>query len=105
MDKFEKDFIKIFADNMEGLRLSPLEKAIKNGYINITGAEGKRKITYVCSENRTENYENPEEKVRAAFYSELIYCYDYPPNRIKVEVTIPDRLPSDRADIVVFADD
>lgn len=82
-----------------------LWKKRKNGYINITGAEGKRKITYVCSGNRTENYENPEEKVRAAFYSELIYCYDYPPNRIKVEVTIPDRLPSDRADIVVFADD
>lgn len=29
MDKFEKDFIKISAENMEGLRLSPLEKAKK----------------------------------------------------------------------------
>lgn len=32
MDKYEKDFIKIFAENMEGLRLSPLEKAKKRLY-------------------------------------------------------------------------
>ena len=35
----------------------------------------------------------------------MIYAYDYPANRIKVEVTIPDRVPTDRADIVIFSDD
>lgn len=52
-----------------------------------------------------ENYEDPEEKVRAEFFAELIYKYEYPVNRIKVEVVVPDRLPTDRADIVVFSDD
>ena len=48
-----------------------------------------------------ENYEDPEEKVRAEFFAELIYKYEYPANRIKVEVIVPDRLPTDRADIVM----
>ena len=85
--------------------MSPLQKAIKEGYITISGNEGKRKINYVASENHSENFEDPEEKVRAEFYAELIYKYQYPANRIRVEVTIPDRLPTDRADIVVFSDD
>ncbi|MBO5968419.1 MAG: restriction endonuclease subunit M [Clostridia bacterium] len=85
--------------------MSPLQKAIKEGYVTISGNEGKRKITYVASENHSENFEDPEEKVRAEFYAELIYKYQYPANRIRVEVTIPDRLPTDRADIVVFSDD
>lgn len=82
-----------------------LKKAIEAGYATITGAEGKQKITYVSSDNFSANYENPEEKVRASFWAELIYKYEYPANRIKVEVVIPDRLPTDRADIVVFNDD
>jgi len=82
-----------------------LERAIKDGYAYITGAEGKRKITYVASGNHTERYDGPEEKVRAEIWAELIYKYEYPPNRIQIEVTIPDRLPTDRADLVVFRDD
>ena len=82
-----------------------LEKAIKDGYANITGVDGKRKITYVTSDNHSENYNDPEEQVRAEFWAELIYKYEYPAARIKVEVVVPDRLPTDRADIVVFSDD
>lgn len=85
--------------------MSYLDKALKDGYANITGNDGKKRITYVTSDNHTENYEDPEEKVRAEFWAELIYKYDYPVNRIKIEVTIPDRLPTDRADIVIFSDD
>jgi len=80
-----------------------LERAIKDGYAYIT--EDNRKIIYVTSDNRTERYDNPEEKVRAEVWAELIYYYEYPANRVKIEVTIPDRLPTDRADIVVFRDD
>ena len=43
--------------------------------------------------------------MRAEFWAELIYKYEYPANRIKIEVVIPDRLPTDRADIVIFSDD
>ena len=82
-----------------------LQRAQKDGYVNITGVEGKKKIEYITSEKHVENYEDPEEKVRAEFFAELIYKYEYPANRIKVEVVVPDRLPTDRADIVVFSDD
>lgn len=69
-----------------------LDGAIKDGYAIITGPENKQKIIYVTSDNHTENYNDPEEKVRAEFWAELIYEYDYPAHRIKVEVTIPDAL-------------
>lgn len=82
-----------------------LEKAIKDGYAFISGNGNKEKITYVTSDNHSENYSDPEEKVRAEFWAELIYKYEYPVNKIKIEVVVPDRLPTDRADIVVFSDD
>lgn len=85
--------------------MTSLEKAIKDGYAYISGAEGKKRITYVSSNNYCDNYENPEEKIRAAFWADLIYKYEYPVNRIRLEVAIPDRLPTNRADIVVFRDD
>lgn len=89
----------------EPVSFTPLQRAQKDGYINITGVEGKKKIEYITSEKHVENYEDPEEKVRAEFFAELIYKYEYPANRIKVEVVVPDRLPTDRADIVIFSDD
>lgn len=90
---------------MEEIKMTFLEKAIKDGYAYISGAENKQKITYVTSDNHSENYGDPEEKVRAEFWAELIYKYEYPANRIKIEVVVPDRLPTDRADIVIFSDD
>lgn len=85
--------------------MTNLERAIKDGYARISGPSGREKITYVSSDNHTENYGDPEEKVRAAFWAELIYHYEYPAERIKVEVTIPNRDPVNRADLVVFQDD
>ena len=85
--------------------MSFLQRAIKDGYAYITGAEEKQRITYISSDNHSEYLSDPEEKVRAEVWAELIYQYDYPASRIKIEVAIPDRLPVDRADIVVFEDD
>ena len=62
------------------------------------------KILYVAV-NHTERYADPEEQVRAEFWAELIYRYGYEPARIGVEIIVPDRTPSDRADLVVFRDD
>lgn len=67
--------------------MTNLERAIKDGYAHIIGEKGKEKITYVSSDNHVENYSDPEEKVRAEFWAELIYKYEYPVNRIKIEVT------------------
>ncbi len=81
--------------------MSFLEQALQKGYAKIA-MEGKtEKITYVAI-NRTKNYSNPEEKVRAEFWAELIIRYGYEPGDIGVEITVPDRTPRDVADLVVF---
>lgn len=49
-----------------------LERAVKDGYAYISGTEAKQKITYVTSDNHSD----PEEKVRAEFWAELIYKYE-----------------------------
>ncbi len=50
-------------------------------------------------------FTDPEEKIRARFYVELIELFQYSENRIDLEVRVPRRTPSDLADIVVFQDD
>lgn len=82
--------------------MTNLERAIKDGYAHIIGEEGKQKITYVSSDNHSENYSDPEEKVRAEFWAELIYKYEYPVNRIKIEVTVPDRSAGEIVQILLF---
>ncbi|MFH1109999.1 MAG: N-6 DNA methylase [Planctomycetota bacterium] len=81
-----------------------LQKAIDNGHIQLSGEGKQQKITYVAV-NHTERYADPEEKVRAELYAELVYKYGYAVERIGVEVTVPDRTPKDAADLVVFRDD
>ncbi len=81
-----------------------LERAINDGHAKFSGEGKQQKITYIAV-NQTERYADPEEQVRAEFWAELIYRYGYEPNRIGVEITVPDRTPSDRADLVVFRDD
>ena len=81
-----------------------LEKALKNGDAYLSGEGKAEKITYVAI-NHTEKYADPEEKIRAEYWAELIYRYGYEPKRIGVEVTVPDRTPRDAADLVVFRDD
>lgn len=71
----------------------------------ISLSEDKAKITYYCHREYTVSFKNPEEKVRASYFTELILDYLYPKERINLEVKIPRRTPEDRADIVVFEDD
>jgi len=84
--------------------MSYLDRAITAGHAKLTGEGKQQKILYVAV-NHTERYADPEEQVRAEFWAELIYRYGYEPHRIGVEVTVPDRTPADRADLVVFRDD
>ena len=48
---------------------------------------------------------DPEERVRAEFYGELVEKYQYPSRRIDTEVEVYRRKPEDFADIVVYEDD
>jgi len=81
-----------------------LEKALREGHLQIIQKGKAERILYVAS-GHTEKWSDPEEKVRAAFYAELIYKYEYKPQRIGVEVTVPRRTPSDSADLVVYEDE
>ena len=79
------------------------QQAFVDGYLQMVTSGRSENIRYVAV-NGAERWRNPEERVRAAYYAELIYRYGYEPDCIGVEVTVPDRVPHDRADIVVFRD-
>lgn len=81
--------------------MSYLERAIQNGLAEIRG-EGKTERIHYKAANHSERWSDPEEKVRAEFWAELIYKYDYRPERIRFEVRVPRRTPNDFADLVVY---
>lgn len=80
------------------------QRAIEDGHLRVDSSGRAERIVYVAV-NHAERWSDPEEKVRAEFYAELIYRYQYPPARIGVEVTVPDRSPNDYADLLIFHDD
>ncbi|MDJ0531799.1 MAG: N-6 DNA methylase [Xenococcaceae cyanobacterium MO_207.B15] len=80
-----------------------LERALNDGYAEIVDEGKKQRIIYKAVDH-SERYSDPEERVRAEFWAELIYRYQYEPQKIGIEITVPDRTPSDRADIVIFRD-
>lgn len=78
-----------------------VQECIARGFIQI---EGER-IAYALNQKRTYSWADPEEWVRCATVAYLIIHKQYPPQRMRVEVTVPRRTPSDLADIVVYSDD
>jgi type I restriction enzyme M protein len=80
------------------------QKALKDGHAILDESGPRTRVRYVAV-GRSEIYTDPEEQVRSEYWAELIYRYGYPPGRIGVEVTVPDRTPKDAADLVVFKDD
>lgn len=81
-----------------------LYRAFADGHVELTGEGKNERIRYVAADH-SERWSDPEEKVRAEFYAELIYKYEYPPERIGLEVKVERRTPDDKADLVIFADD
>jgi type I restriction enzyme M protein len=86
---------------------SIFEKNIQRGIEAkiISFNEDKSKITYHCSRDFTTSFKNPEEVVRASYFTELVLDYNYPTKRTNFEVIVPRRKPEDKADIVVYEDD
>lgn len=76
---------------------------VENKLISFDNDESR--ITYHCSREYSTTFKNPEEKIRAAYFVELIRDYKYPSERIDIEVKVERRIPDDRADIVVYEDD
>lgn len=83
---------------------SYLDRAMVDGHIRLEQTGRHQVVVYVAIQRR-ERWIDPEERVRAEFYAELIFRYGYAPQRIGVEITVPDRSPSDYADLVLFRDD
>ena len=88
----------------EKAKHSFLERAINEGLAQISG-EGRNERIYYVIANHSERWSDPEEKVRAEFWAELIYKYDYEPSKIRLEIRVPRRTPNDLADIVIYKDD
>ena len=76
-------------------------EAITRGIMSFTDT----RVTYHLHNERSYAWDDPEEWVRACSVAWLVVERGYPANRIKVEVTVPRRTPSDFADIVVYVDD
>lgn len=83
--------------------LQNIENGVKSKIISFN--EDRSRITYHCYRDYQTSFKNPEEKVRASYFVELIETYQYPAKRIDIEITVPRRTPEDRADIVVYSDD
>ena len=81
-----------------------LQQALADGRAKLTREGRNERIEYVAA-SRSQRWSDPEEKVRAELWAELIYHYEYQPERIGIEVTVPGRSPSIFADLVVYADD
>ena len=81
-----------------------LTRALADGHAEIAGAGRNERIHYVAADH-SERWSDPEEKVRAELWAELIYKYEYAPELIAFEVNVPRRTPNDYADLVIFRDD
>lgn len=77
--------------------------AINDGLVKFAG-EGKTERIHYIAADHSERWADPEEKVRAEFWAELIYKYEYRPERIRFEVKVPRRMPNDLADLVIYGD-
>ena len=80
-----------------------IQRAIDDRHLQLISSGRTESIRYVAA-NHSERWADPEENVRAAYFAELIYRYGYSAACIGIEVTVPDRTPVDRADLVIFCD-
>jgi type I restriction enzyme M protein len=94
MDLGENDKQSIFLKN--------IKRGIAANLISFN--EDQSRITYHCSRNYSASFKNPEEQVRASYFTELILDYQYSQEKIDIEVIVPRRTPEDRADIVIYED-
>ena len=77
-----------------------IRRASDRGYLEIRD----NRVRYICNRVYEDDFADPEEPVRAAVYAWLVLEREYPNTQIGIEVTVPRRTPSDRADIVVYED-
>src|SRR3989344_4885754 len=79
-----------------------IKEGVAKGYFRFLN-DGT-KIEYL-PQGHKENYNDPEEHVRAEYYFDLLEKYHYPSKRISFEIEMPDRTPERYADIVIYEDE
>jgi type I restriction enzyme M protein len=77
-----------------------LEVGVRTGLVKRENG----KIRYIAP-NKAYDIDDPEEEVRCSVYVRLISEYEYPKNRIGLEIYPPSRSPPYPADLVVYEDD
>ncbi|MBI2130939.1 type I restriction enzyme HsdR N-terminal domain-containing protein [Candidatus Woesearchaeota archaeon] len=87
-------------DNHNSILIKNIQRGIDKRIIKVESDNSK--ITYYCKRDYSTSFKNPEEKVRASYFCELVLDYNYPTKNIDIEVIVPRRTPEDRADIVVY---
>ena len=81
-----------------------LDRALADGAAQISGEGRAERIRYIAADH-SERWADPEEKVRAELWAELLYKHGYAPERIGFEVPVPSRTPNFKADLVLYEDD
>ena len=85
----------------QALTQPAVQEAVRRRVIEIDDG----RIRYLLANEHEYDWTDPEEWVRTATVAWLIVEKGYPANRIRLEVSVPRRTPSDFADIVVYEDD
>jgi len=78
-----------------------LERGISSNLVHLD--EDSKNVIYIA-QNKKYRLNDTEELVRALAYVSLILDYNYSPQQIDIEFTVPHRVPNIHADIVVFKD-
>lgn len=86
---------------MENAFENILKDGEHKGYFRLS--PDRTKIEYLPSGHK-ENLTDPEERVRAEYFYDLVEKYRYPIERIELETEMPDRTPERYADIVIYED-
>lgn len=82
-----------------------MEKVISEGERQGLLKVSENRVEYTLAKRKSYKLTDPEERVRTSFCVELVRKYQYPKERIDLEVEVPRREPKDKADIVVYEDD
>lgn len=73
--------INALAESRKSELIQNINKGLSAGIISLNRDQSK--ITYHCYRDYTTSFKNPEEKVRASYFSELVLSYQYPVKKNK----------------------
>ncbi|MDE2875547.1 MAG: N-6 DNA methylase [Gemmatimonadota bacterium] len=79
-----------------------IQQGIKRGFIRFD--DERKYITYI-HQNKTRNYQNPEEKVQTETFLKLVLVYGYAPERIVQFAQVEIGSDLREADIIIYHDD